>query len=38
MSFERYIELLQMLITMTDPDDPNEVLCAGFGNAGQIEL
>ena len=28
MSFERYIELLQMLITMTDPDDPNEVLCA----------
>ncbi len=28
MSFERYIELLQMLITMTDPDDSNEVLCA----------
>ena len=28
MSFERYIELLQQLITMTNPDNEEEVLCA----------
>ena len=28
MRYERYIELMQQLITMTDPDDEEEVLCA----------
>lgn len=28
MSFERFIELLQMLITMTDPENEDEVLNA----------
>ncbi len=28
MSFERYIEFLQQIITMTDPDDPEEMLAA----------
>ena len=38
MSFDRFIELLQMLITMTDPDNKEEVLNAQNILKNLIEL